>query len=279
MRIKIAIVLTTYNRAQTTRRCLSSLKRQKDLGDVIIDLYVCDDKSNDDTVNVIRSVYPNANIYISNGDLFWSKGMYKAMELATKNEHDFYLMMNDDLELEDNCIKLMLTSYYSKNTICGIAGCTKSMDGQSYTYGGRIYKSKLKLGKSEIVKPDNADHRCDVANWNCFLIPSKVIEIIGLIDDYYQHSYGDYDYCLRMGKAGIPIFVSDDYIGRTNRNSSKGTYKDTSLPKGIRIKKYFSRKAYPISSQLHFYFKNYGIIGIIYSFAYNLYAIISILTH
>lgn len=50
-----------------------------------------------------------------------------------------------------------------------------------------------------MLEPNKTKYvKCDLANWNCFLITKGIIEKVGLIDPIYEHSLEDFDYSLRM---------------------------------------------------------------------------------
>ena len=102
---------------------------------------------------------------------------------------------------------------------------------------------------------------CDLANWNCFLIDSYTLEKVGLIDNYYSHGYGDYDYSLMMKRAGIPIFVAPEVIGECDRNSRKGTFQDGKLSRKHRFNLFFSPKGLDWKSGMHFYIKNFDYLS------------------
>ena len=46
--------------------------------------YICDDGSSDGTVPAIRTIIPEAGIYVGDGNLFWARGMFQAMCMAVK---------------------------------------------------------------------------------------------------------------------------------------------------------------------------------------------------
>lgn len=264
MVIDIAIIMTCYNRKELTIQCLTGILNQKLCEEVEFHFYICDDGSSDGTVPAIRTIIPEADIYVGDGNLFWARGMFQAMCMAVKRTHDYYLMMNDDLEIREECIQIMIDSYRQAGTVCGIVGSTFGLTNNTITYGGYRYKGKCKDSGLIYVESSGCLQKCDVANWNCFMISQQVLNEVGLIDAYYEHGLGDFDYCCMMKKHNIPVYVATQYIGRTDRNPKANTYADRSLPKNLRIKKLLSKKGRPIKSELHFYWKNHGGMGIIY---------------
>ena len=253
--MKLAIILTYHNRIKKTSKALVSLLESlKTHINIEPFFFACDDGSTDGTSNMIKALIPNANIVYGNGDLYWAKGMGKALVEAEKIKPDFYLMINDDVNFYKNSIEIMFSSYekHRNNNILAITGATESING-SYTYGGSKFDKgsgfRHKYNRSELGE------KCDYANWNCFLISYADYNKIGRIDTYYEHSYADYDYSKRISEANGNIFVSDKFVGICERNEIKGTWQDKNLNPKERIKLLHKKNGLPIKSQFHYYFK------------------------
>ncbi|MEK3885272.1 glycosyltransferase family 2 protein [Paenibacillus sp. PL2-23] len=256
--MKIAAILTCYNRRDATINCIKKLKQQYKK----IDIYVCDDASTDLTSETIKGTFPDVTLIESKGDLYWSKGMYLGMESAKSKKYDFYLMINDDVDFYDEMLETMLTAYKLANRRCGIVGSTRSVDTNELTYGGSILVNKLNINRKKLLTPNGKIQKCDFANWNCFLIDRITIERVGLIDNYYEHALGDYDYSCRMKKHDIPIYVAGNYVGTCERNPISNTYRDSKLSRKKRTSLLLSIKGLPIKSTFRFYYRNYNIIGV-----------------
>ena len=252
--MKVAFITTVHNRKEKTRKAVESLI--KSVGDIEYKFFICDDGSTDGTKEMLEEYGNSVCIIPGDGNLFWSKGIYCAMEKALNEYADLYIMFNDDVEFFENAVTLMISSYYQSTSSCGIVGSTKSRQTGLITYGGR------KLADNHLIIPNQHIVECDLANWNCFLIDNNVIESIGLIDNYYEHGLGDFDYSLQMKTAGIPIYVACDFIGFCENNSKNKTYHDKTLPRGSRFKLMISRQNLPIKSRWHYYMKNFGIKGL-----------------
>lgn len=252
--MKIAIITTVYNRKEKTKKAITSL--QNGLKDMEYIFYICDDGSTDGTETMLQNLDCPISVIEGNGELFWSRGMYSAMNQAAEDGADLYLMVNNDVEFIPEVMNIMLESYEAANGHCGIVGSTKSIHNGEITYGGR------NINDPKLIVPDGKLHRCDLTNWNCFLIDDYVLKNIGLIDDYYEHGLGDFDYSLRMNTAGIPIYVAIDYVGYCENNSKVGTYHDKNTTIRKRVSSMFSRRNLPIASRWHYYSKNFGVKGV-----------------
>lgn len=91
--MKIAAILTCYNRKEKTFQCLASLF------EIIptCKVYLVDDNSTDGTSTLIHQKFPQVYLIQGNGNLFWSRGMYTAWKEAIKENYDYYLWLNDDI--------------------------------------------------------------------------------------------------------------------------------------------------------------------------------------
>lgn len=271
--IKIAVVFTCHNRKLKTKECIETLINQRTNYSIALDYYICDDGSTDGTCDIIDSLLPNATLLRGSGNLYWARGMYSAMKEAAKDYHDFYWMVNDDVAFFDDALEKMLNTYYNiagkikgqgtNSSAYGIVGSTLKKDLSDISYGGWNYVRKLKIGKSELVKPNGVPQKCDLANWNCFLITNKVIQNIGLIDSFYHHSKGDFDYSMMMMRKGYDIYIAYDYVGTVDNNEPLNLSEYSRIK---RLKRLFSVKGTPPKYEYHYFVKNWGVFGFLFFF-------------
>lgn len=252
----IAVIFTCYNRKEKTRKCLDAIYNsvQRNKEKLLFSIYVCDDGSTDGTDKILHNYKMNIHV-VNGGNLFWAKGMYVAMQLATKSKHDYYLMINDDVDFFDDFIDDMINSYNLVGRSCGISGPTKAKGQNVTTYGGSYFRKK------GMITPNGHLQKCDLANWNCFLVDQEIINTVGLIDPQYAHSFGDYDYTMAMKRKGYEVFLTERYIGECNRNGCEGTFKDNSLPIKKRMRLLFSPKGMHFKSGLRYRIKNIDYLG------------------
>lgn len=250
----MAVISTVFNRKEKTRKAIASL--QTALNGYDYRFYICDDNSTDGTVEMLNQLDCPITIIKGNGNLFWSRGMYYAMKKASEDGADFYLMINDDVEFLPNAIEVMMSSYHMAKGHCGIVGSTQSLITGNITYGGR------NLSNQQLIQPNGKLQECDLTNWNCFLIDDYIVKKVGLIDNFYEHGLGDFDYALRMKAAGIPAYVAVDCIGICESNKKSGTYHDRTVPRVKRFQSMISRRNMPIRSRWHYYKKNFGVKGL-----------------
>lgn len=237
---KIALIITTYNRSSNTSIFLDGLKEQEGFDkDFSIKLYVHDDGSSDDTVSVIKQKFPTATILHGDGNYFWNRGMANAFTAVKTADFDYILLANDDLIIYPLAIINLLDIIRREGDVVVGSICDSS---GLISYGGlKSDKTIHRLAFRLVTNEKN----CDTFNANLVLINREIIEKVGFLDRYYQHSLGDIDLGLRISRAGFKIVSTLNFVGSSNRNSKMGTWEDESAPLIIRIKNVFSKKGRP----------------------------------
>lgn len=268
--MNIAVIFTCYNRKKMTLNCIEKLMTQSS-PDIKLEFYICDDASSDGTYEAVKAKYPEVCIFQSIGNLFWCKGMYIAMKEAVKTYHDYYMMVNDDVDFDTNAIYTMLTPFRWAGDNCAVVGSVRSSIDGHITYGGRkIIPYKLwnfSFGiKSNMLLTPNSNPpytECQLTNWNCFMVTREIINNVGLIDNHYEHGMGDYDYSLRVIRKGYKIYIAPKSVGECETNSRKNSFMDRNTPRRVRVKKLLSPKGMPIKSTYRNAFRQNNILGLL----------------
>lgn len=229
--MKISVLLTCHNRQEKTERCLQSLgvaldkfnsNSQNKSESLVIELYLTDDACTDDTVKIAQAVvslYAPLHIIKGNGNLFWAGGMRAAWSEALKkqDEWDYYLLLNDDVELLPNVFdELFYAQKYSEEhygELGLVSGMTCDKDDLSKeTYGGSVFTNKF-LGLKRRLEPSGEPQSCELTNANILLVPVEVVKKIGILDKRFKHA-GDYDYTYRAYRKGWPLILTARFCGK-----------------------------------------------------------------
>ncbi len=260
--------MTCHNREEKTLLCLGALTSQIKITQHYISIYLVDDGSSDGTTEKIRSIYPNVNLIQGTGSLYWGGGMALAYNIASTNNYDYYLWLNDDTELYNQAIYSLLkceeSHLQSQLTKAIIVGSTCDDEEKHTTYGGRAKSSFWQRTSFKIIPCSNNVQRCDTMNGNCVLIPCEIAKELQNIDHFFIHVMGDFDYGLRAKKLGYDILIAPKHIGQCNRNSERGTFNDNTLTSLTRMKHMLSIKGMPLKAWLVFTFRHTGLFWPIY---------------
>lgn len=210
----VAILMTCFNRADTTKLCLDKLKAVVENTPFCeIDIIVTDDGSTDNTSSVVEESPLNCYLYKSEGNLFWSKGMNHSWRKANSiKDYDYYLWLNDDTHLFNHAFSSLLAQSAINNDEAIICGVVLDPHSREMSYGGRDKMKRL------IPPADSKVSQVTFLNGNCVLVPKSVFNNIGELSDRFWHHGADYEYGFRALTAGVPVVVSDQYVGECNVN-------------------------------------------------------------
>lgn len=256
--MKIAGLLTCYNRASKTEACLKRLQQILSKIDTVeLFLFITNDGSTDGTQKMLEEYQTVLNITIIKGDgnMFWSGGMRAAWNKALELEFfDGFLWINDDTCLKDSIFDEIIASqaYCMRQfkQCCISVGATAANEGGKLTYSGMKNRQK--------IVPTDTFQLCEMSNGNIVYIPMEVVRKIGIIDKFYKHGIGDIDYTYTAYKKGIPIVLMRGYCGycENDHNSKYGIlcnktilerYKYVMSPLGFQMREYiyFNKKFWP----------------------------------
>ena len=258
--MKIAVLLTTFNRRQKTLACLDSLRAQILPAGSKLEIFLTDDASADGTSAAVKEHFPEVHVFNGTGHLYWAGGMRYTWRNAIQHNPDYYLLLNDDTMLKKDAIAALLEASQSQEGPVSAISIGSTCDDRSgnISYGGWRLSSK-KYWKSQRIHSQTSVMDCDFGNANIMLVPAEVVKKIGILADHFTHSLADYDYSLKAKKAGFGIKVAPGFLGScTDDHGNNWKSQNTKLkeriaylksPKGLAYKEYlrFIRDHFPLS--------------------------------
>ena len=127
------------------------------------------------------------------------------------------MLLNDDTILMENVFdELMdthsycLNKYHQEGIYSGII-CAPN-NPQKITYGGDIFISKF-TGSRRRLGRYNIPQMCDMTNANILLVPSQVVNKIGILYEGFKHAAADFDYTFHARGKGIPVLITSNPCG------------------------------------------------------------------
>lgn len=219
--MKIAVIITAYNRKEKTLSCLRRLRESR-IPEVDFTVFLTDDGSTDGTSEAVMAEFPDVVISKGNGNLYYSRGTNLSWKKAIETGgFDGYLLHNDDtsilphlwqeiIEADKWCVRK-----YGQNGI--YAGATVSLDGEHTTYGALRNTSRLRL-KCVLCEPDGTFQKCDLANGNILYVSKNVVDKLGVFYEGFVHGGGEYDYTRMAIKAGVPILLMRTIVGKCDND-------------------------------------------------------------
>lgn len=221
--VRIAAVMTCFNRRDKTLACLESLQRQHGHDAEIIP-YVVDDGSTDGTGEAVAREHPEAIVLSGDGSLFWGGGMRLALERAfADGGYDYYLWLNDDIDLDDDAVARLLAAARELEqrgqSSAVVVGSMRDPITGAVTYGGRHRPSRRRRSRYEVLQPPTEEPApSETMNGNLVLVPAAVAARVGNVDPSFRQQWGDQDYGLRTRAAGGSVWVAPGTFGACPRN-------------------------------------------------------------
>jgi len=251
---KTAVLITSYNRKEKTLNCLKKIEEQDNVPGMELTIYLVDDNSSDGTTEAVRFHYPRVNIIKGTGQLFWAGGMRTAWQKALKetNKFNYYLLLNDDTFLFKNALKSFFADLSSVGDNAILVGSIKDPDTGNFSYGGRILINNYNIASTEVIPDNNSPQLCDLGNGNVMLIPSIVVDKIGILSDQYTHVLADIEYTTKAKKAGISSYISSFYLGECKNDHDPDQKRKNGFSLQQRIEYLYSVKGFSYKEYLYF---------------------------
>lgn len=229
MKKSLAVIMTVHNRKDTTLECIRKFYACRGLELFSVDFYMMDDGSTDGTSEAVAKKFPQVIILHGEGNLFWNRGMYVCWKESIKRYHDYYLWLNDDTILFENAIEVLFADYAKTGGKSIISGCCCDTATHSITtYGGWV--------NNKVAEMTGDIRAIEDMNGNVVLIPNQVVEKIGIIDPYFQHSVGDNEYGYRAQKNGFATVITSDFVATCDRHDRVSKSMDANLTLRERLK-------------------------------------------
>lgn len=241
--MRIAVLLTCYNRKATTLECLRRLSACKCPVDVVWAVWLNNDGCTDGTFEAVSSWFPKVNIVQGSGRDFWCGGMRRAWDAAIRSgeEYEGFLWLNDDTILLPDALQVMLER---KTEHCIVVGAIRSQDGGTATFGGE--------DEQGFVSPNGSWQRIRQMNGNVVYVPRSVYDEIGQLDSHWTHAMGDGDYSRTATERGINVWLTPKFVGVCERDRRLLAWQNPTVPLLKRLKHLYSPLGY---SEPHLLFR------------------------
>jgi GT2 family glycosyltransferase len=261
--MRVTAILASHNRRTHTLMCLASYYAQDVDEWVELSAVLVDDDSTDGTREAILKHFPQTRVVRGDGSLFWAKAMSVAEEVAQRECPDHFLWLNDDVVLDRDALRRLLTTVEQGQGTCIAVGALRDPLSGDLTYSGvrRIGCHPLRV---RLIAPGRSPIKAETFNGNTVLVPSRVREKIGSIDGEFAHSEADFDYGLRATSLGVPCYVAVGTLGTCERNHGRLQWREPALPVRQRVRVLLGSKGVPPRSRMRYLRRHGGPFWIVF---------------
>ena len=209
---KVAVVILNYNGAEMLRTFLPGVVAHS--GGVAI--VVADNASTDNSVSVVRELFPQVRLLQLDRNYGFADGYNKALEQV---DAEYYILLNSDVEVTDGWIAPML-SYMETNS--GVVACQPKLlaykDKSSFEYagaaGGFIDRYGYPFCRGRVfdtIEKDNGQYNdvCSLfwATGAAMMVRSSSYWAVGGLDGRFFAHMEEVDLCWRMLARGGVIYA------------------------------------------------------------------------
>lgn len=219
VRPRVSIVVPNFNGKHLLKECLDSIKK---LHYGNYEVIVVDNSSSDGSAEMVREQYPWARL-LATERIKIGEACNRGMRLA---EGDIIVtMLNNDMTVD---------KYWLDDQVMMLA------NGEVGIVGGKIYKYGTNLIQSaggiidwnegtptQVGRGENDEGQFDTMREVDYVdVPTvrrDVMNVIGGIDEEYEHYYVDPDYCIRAKKAGYKVVYVPSAVSWHRSSSTIGS--------------------------------------------------------
>jgi rhamnopyranosyl-N-acetylglucosaminyl-diphospho-decaprenol beta-1,3/1,4-galactofuranosyltransferase len=202
--VRIAVVVVTRDRPALLQQALAALRLQSRQPDAI---YVVDNASIDDSaVQLGRAA--GAIVLRLETNLGGAGGFARGMAEAFGAGYDWIWLLDDDAIARPDALARLL------DALSGPAAGAGAVCGAVWEFGDAALRHRRRFHRhTGIERPlprrvyENGPCRTDTASFVGFLVSSTAIARAGLPERSFFLAYDDTEYTLRLGRAGLPVWL------------------------------------------------------------------------
>lgn len=232
----VAIVILNWNGKKFLEQFLPSVLSSEYANKRVI---VADNASTDDSVDFLKTHFPQVEILLNNSNEGFAKGYNTALKQV---QSDYYVLLNSDVEVTSGWIAPVITLMESDNTIAAcqpklLAYNNKNQFEYAGAAGGWIDKFGYPFSRGrvfDVCENDNGQYdtpmQCFWASGAALFVKASVYHELGGLDEYFFAHQEEIDFCWRLQLAGYKVYVQPASVvyhvggGTLPKGNSKKTY-------------------------------------------------------
>jgi len=204
-KVKVSIIILSWNTKQLLRDCLRSLKG------MAVEIIVVDNGSTDGSPQMVEREFPEVKLIKNKKNLGYGQANNQGMKAATG---DYLLLLNSDTVVKDEA-PLKMATFLAKNPKVGAVGCCLlNPDGSLQPSAGPFPNLSVSfvmlflehwwknLARASFPKTTEVDWVMGAA----LMIRQEVLEKAGWMDEGIFMYMDEVEWCFRIKKADFKVF-------------------------------------------------------------------------
>jgi GT2 family glycosyltransferase len=207
----IASLTVAYNSVEALGKQMNALLGQSRRLDEII---VIDNGSQDTTIQMLRSEYPQVTVIENNENLGIGAGLAAGLSYsALRKKYDFTWLLDQDSLPETNALEELIRGYEvceQQGKTIGVVACIAAHVDSGLSYPGLLWRDRLVEPPAESLAQSIWFVDATISSGS--LVNRKVVESVGLPRADFFMDIVDIEYCLRIRRHGFQIAIVRDSI-------------------------------------------------------------------
>jgi GT2 family glycosyltransferase len=202
---RVHIIVLNWNSWSETSTCLSSLERLTYENKKVI---VVDNGSTDDSGSRICERFPWAEVVLTGRNLGFPRGCNVGIRRVLEESGDYVWLLNNDATADPRALDALVDKAESDPRIGAVGSAVYCMEEptQLQAWGGGYVN--FWIGRSRHFLKPVADEKVQYLIGASLLIPRRVLETVGLLDEGIFLYWDDPEYCWRLRSAGWKLAVA-----------------------------------------------------------------------
>jgi GT2 family glycosyltransferase len=213
---KVVVVVLHWKNCERTRNALASLQ---EISYPNCQVLVVDNNSADGSVEKLRGQFPTADFIVNESNLGFGRGCNRGIRKAHASGADYVLLLNNDMEVEPNFFDSAVVAAEADDRVGLVTGKILFGDRRHVIWqaGGRIDSLRIQGNPRGWNETDAGQYDVEeVTQWASgamLLIPRRTIEKVGELPEEYFFGVEEWDYSMRVSKAGLKILYVPTFRG------------------------------------------------------------------
>lgn len=221
----VGVVIVTYNSEKFIQSCISSIKLNKYTN---LKIVVCDNASSDNTVYLVKKIFPEVHVIISKKNLGFGAGNNKGIRYLLGLKCSYITLINPDTKIKPNLLQKLVNVFYADKMV-GVASpiITYMNDPNIIWFAGGYFNSLFCYTKH--LNMNKKLNECNINSGNvgfltgaCMMVKSEVFNIVGLLPEQYFLYFEDVFYCQKVILNKYSTFLLAEALSSHNVSSTTG---------------------------------------------------------